>query len=63
MTDHVTVTPAPGVVFLRVTSPAVELTPGEALRLSMELRDCAGVALGVRDGAALRLMLGGTRDA
>jgi hypothetical protein len=49
----ITVTAAPGCVFLRATAPAVEMTPGETLTVIERLTECVRVALGVQDGAAL----------
>lgn len=59
--DCAIITPAPNAVFLRLTCPALEMSPAQAIRLADQLRDCARVALGVQDGAAVRLMLGGKR--
>lgn len=51
--QRITLTPAPGAVFLRLSSGLVEMTPGEALRVSEALRSCVRTALAAEDGRAL----------
>jgi hypothetical protein len=55
---HIILTPAPGAVFLRTAAGMIEMTPGEALRMSEEIRSCVQVALSVQDGQAVRRMIG-----
>lgn len=52
-TQRIILTPAPGAIFLRVNTPAIEMTPGEALRLREQLDRVIGIALGVQDGRNL----------
>ncbi len=52
-TQRIILTPAPGAVFLRIKGSAVEMVPGEALRLRAELDRCIQIALAARDGSAL----------
>ena len=59
MTQTVILTAAPGAVFVRLSGP-VEMTPGEALRLSEAIRECARVALAAADGNAVLGMIRGT---
>lgn len=52
-TQRIILTPAPGAIFLRISTPAIEMTPGEALRLREQLDRVIGIALGAQDGRAL----------
>ena len=54
-------TPTPGAVFCRIGSSAVEMTPGEALRVSREMRECANAALAAQDGVSLFNLMAGWR--
>ncbi len=59
--QRVILTPAPGAVFLRAGGMAVEMEPGEALRVAREILKCVGIALAVQDGAAVLGMMGRPR--
>ncbi len=51
--QKIILTPAPGAVFLRIKENAIEMVPGEALRLRAELDRCIRIALAASDGSAL----------
>lgn len=58
---NVTLTAAPGRVFMRTGASFVELEPGEALRLADELRSCVTTSIGASDGTGLLWILGASR--
>lgn len=51
--QRIVLTPAPGAIFLRVGTPAIEMTPGEALQLREQLDRVIGIALAAQDGRGL----------
>ncbi|NPD66163.1 hypothetical protein HN018_20095 [Lichenicola cladoniae] len=57
MSQRLTLTAAPGAVFMRLNMPLIEMTPGEALRVCEELMSCVGTALAAEDGSALHRMI------
>lgn len=57
--QRVIVTAAPGAVFMRMSSPCIEMTPGEAIRLRDVLDRALRVAVAAgHDGGPMLMRLG-----